>query len=227
MISYREAVLAFILELPLTFAVVYYTLGQPGLITFTPIWALSAIYPFLKRHISFAQLFLGLIIGGAVFPGWVAVTNDLAGLERAFPLFAATMSWVIYFDLIYATQDRDDDAKVGVKSLALFLGDRAWVVLAGLGLLQVAFFAVTALKANLSWIFWVFGLGVWALNLPWHVLSLKLEDRRSGGRIFKRNIMLGLYMTGIAVAELITTRVYLSSLLHVAERGAEAGWGKS
>ena len=209
MITYGEAVTAFFLELPLTFAVVCYMLGQPGLITFGPIWALSAVYPFLKRHISFAQLFLGAIIGGAVFPGWVAVTGDMNGLERALPLFAATMSWVIYFDLIYATQDREDDAKVGVKSLAIFLGDKAWIFLAGLGLLQVAFFAVTAFRANLSYIFWVFGLGVWALNLPWHVLSLNLDDRKSGGRIFKRNIMLGLYMTGIALAELITTRVYL------------------
>jgi hypothetical protein len=73
----------------------------------------------------------------------------------------------------------------------------------------VAFFAATAWKANMSSIFWVFGLGVWAANLPWHVLSLDMGDRKSGGRIFKANIMLGLYMTVVALVELAVTRVYL------------------
>lgn len=81
-------------------------------------------------------------------------------------------------------------------------------------MLQVGFFAVTALKANMSIIFWVFGLGVWTVNIPWHVLSLDPRNRNSGGKIFKANIMLGLYMTAIALVELLVTRVYL----HVGER---------
>ncbi len=58
-------------------------------------------------------------------------------------------------------------------------------------------------------IFWVFGLGVWAVNIPWHLLSLDLKDRKSGGKIFKANIMLGLYMTIVTVIELMVTRVDL------------------
>lgn len=106
-----------------------------------------------------------------------------------------------------------------MKSLAVLLGDRTWIFLTALGLLQIVFFAMMALKANMSFIFWVFGLGVWTLNLPWHVLSLDMNDRKSGGKIFKANIMLGLYMTGIALLELFITRVYLRSLAHVGERG--------
>lgn len=86
------------------------------------------------------------------------------------------------------------------------------MLLAVLGFLQIAFFAVTALKAHMSMIFWVFGLGVWAVNVPWHVLSLDMTNRKSGGKIFKQNIMLGLYMTGIALIELMVTRVYVVSL---------------
>lgn len=52
------------------------------------------------------------------------------------------------------------------------------------------------------------------MNIPWHVLSLDKENRESGGKIFKANIMLGLYMTAIALVELLFTRVYL----HVGER---------
>lgn len=115
-------------------------------------------------------------------------------------------------------QDRFDDEKIGVKSLAVLLGSQAWVFLAFLGVLQVGFFAMTALKANMSGIFWVLGLGVWTLNIPWHILSLDSADPKSGGKVFKANIMLGLYMTAIVLVEVFATRVYLHTLPHLVER---------
>jgi len=214
MITFLEAVVVFLAWIPATIAITYYTLGENGIITFIPVWILSLLYPFMKRIIQFPQVVLGIIIGAAVFPGWSAITNDLNGLEDALPLSAATMTWVIYFDVFYATQDREDDAKVGVKSLAVSLGSWTPAFLGLLGCLQVGLFAFTALRANLSFVFWVFGIGVWALNLPWHVLSLDMKDRKSGGKIFMANIMLGLYMTVIALLELLTTRVHLSTVLH-------------
>ncbi|KAL8687473.1 MAG: hypothetical protein Q9218_006365 [Villophora microphyllina] len=223
MLSYSEAIITFAAWIPIILATTYYTLGENGLITFAPIWVLSLIYPFMKRLIPFPQVVLGAIIGAAVFPGWSAITGSLDGLDKAVPLFAATFSWVVYFDVFYAVQDREDDAKIGVKSLAVLLGNKTWIFLGVLGLLQVAFFAVTAVKANMSWIFWIFGLGVWAANLPWHVFSLDMANRKSGGKIFKANIVLGLYMTGIALVELLVTRVYLRTLLHVVSRGARSG----
>ncbi len=104
MITFPEAVAAFIAWVPVTLGITYYTLGEAGLVTFLPIWALSLIYPFMKRVIPFPQIILGFTIGGAVFPGWVAITNELTDLEPALPLFCATVCWVIYFDIFYATQ---------------------------------------------------------------------------------------------------------------------------
>ena len=109
---------------------------------------------------------------------------------------------------LISKQDREDDLKAKVKGMAVWLGDETRPFLACLGLLQVLFFSLTALKAHMSSIFWVFGLGVWSINLPWHLSSLDPMDRKAGGRIFKRNIMLGLYMTGIALVELFITRVF-------------------
>lgn len=106
MITYPQAVAAFVTWIPIVVGITYCTLGGAGVITFTPIWALSLIYPFMKRFVQFPQVVLGAIIGGAVFPGWVAVNNNLHDLDQALPLFAATMSWVIYFDVFYATQVR-------------------------------------------------------------------------------------------------------------------------
>ncbi len=77
---------------------------------------------------------------------------------------------------------------------------------------------MTALKANMSVIFWIFGLGVWAVNLPWHVLSLDMANPKSGGKIFRANIVLGLYMTAVVLVELIATRVYFHTLLRLGER---------
>lgn len=104
MITLWEAVTAFLVWIPLTIGITYWTLGETGVITFAPIWGLSMIYPFMKRLIPFPQVVLGAIIGGAVFPGWAAVVNNLSTLHEALPLFLATMSWVVYFDVFYATQ---------------------------------------------------------------------------------------------------------------------------
>lgn len=58
----------------------------------------------MKRVISFPQVVLGVVFGGAVFPGWVLVSNNLDHLAEAAPLFLATAAWVIHFDVFYATQ---------------------------------------------------------------------------------------------------------------------------
>ncbi|KAK7718826.1 hypothetical protein SLS57_005936 [Botryosphaeria dothidea] len=226
MLSVREAYVALLAWIPVVFGVTYLTLGEAGVWTFTPVWALSTIYPFMKRVIPFPQIVLGAVIGGAVFPGWASVTGDLTTLSQALPLFFATASWVVYFDLFYAEQspsdeelqqDRPDDIKAGVKSLAVLLGDRAHIFLAFLGILQIVFFVMTGLRAQMSLVFWVLGLGVWTVNVIWHVASLDLNDRKSGGKIFKANIMLGLYMTGISVLELAVSRLSVLSLGHIGQ----------
>ena len=106
MVTPFEATLAFCAWLPIVLATTYSTLGEAGVLTFLPVWVLSTAYPFMKRFIPFPQIILGAVIGGAVFPGWVAVTGDLSDVPQAMPLFAATVSWVVYFDTIYATQVR-------------------------------------------------------------------------------------------------------------------------
>ena len=104
MITVPEATVAFITWIPVVVTITYSTLGKAGVLTFIPIWGLSLVYPFMKRIIHFPQLILGAIIGAAVFPGWAAITSDLSDLGNALPLFAATMSWVVYFDIFYAMQ---------------------------------------------------------------------------------------------------------------------------
>lgn len=212
MITRAEAMAVFLAWIPTTLIATYALLGQNALVSFTPIWIMSLIYPFMKRLVPFPQVVLGAIIGGAVFPGWVSITGTLDGLSAALPLFAATGTWVVYFDVFYATQDSPDDQAIGVKSLAVLMGKHVRILLGGLGAMQVALLGITAANAQLSPIFWVFGVGVWTLSVPRHLVSFDLNDRRSGGRIFKANIKLGLYLTGVSLVELLYMRVQLDSV---------------
>ncbi len=82
--------------------------------------ALVAAYPFMKRITWWPQVWLGLVFSWGALVGWVAITGS-ADLAMVW-LYAGTIAWVIGYDTIYAMQDREDDALVGIKSSALRLG---------------------------------------------------------------------------------------------------------
>ncbi|KAF3941745.1 hypothetical protein ABW19_dt0200455 [Dactylella cylindrospora] len=208
MISVQEALITFFVEMGLTAFISYRALGHDGALVCAPIWFLSAVYPFMKRVVQWPQLILGPTIGMAVFPGWVTV----AGLDTvgdAVPMVLATTAWVVYFDTIYATQDTKDDKNAGVKSLAVALQERSQIYqfLAFLGCLQTGLLAFTARHANMSIIFWSLGVLVWALNIPIQLSMLDVKKPKTGGIVFGMNILLGLWVTVVAIVELWVTTV--------------------
>ena len=81
---------------------------------------LVAAYPFMKRITWWPQLWLGLVFSWGALVGWIAVAEHAH--PAMFWLYAGTICWVIGYDTIYAMQDREDDALVGIKSSALRLG---------------------------------------------------------------------------------------------------------
>ena len=81
-----------------------------------------AIYPFMKRITYWPQIFLGLAFSWGALMGWAAVFGRLD--PPALLLYAGSIAWVIHYDTIYAHQDREDDALVGLKSTALLFGAR-------------------------------------------------------------------------------------------------------
>ena len=82
--------------------------------------ALVAAYPFMKRITGFPQAWLGLVFTWGAPTGWVAIRGD--GLDVLAALYAGAVLWCIGYDTIYACQDREDDAMVGIGSSALTLG---------------------------------------------------------------------------------------------------------
>src|SRR3990170_7668656 len=85
--------------------------------------ALVAAYPFMKRITWWPQAWLGLVFSWGALVGWPAVTGSLA--PAPLWLYAGSVAWVVGYDTLYAIQDVEDDALVGVKSSARRLGNKA------------------------------------------------------------------------------------------------------
>lgn len=95
-------------------------LPRPAQIVAIASLPLVAAYPFMKRITWFPQAWLGLTFSWAVLPGFVAAAGALQ-LEAVL-VYAGLIAWVFGYDTIYAHQDAEDDALVGVKSTALYFG---------------------------------------------------------------------------------------------------------
>ena len=87
-----------------------------------------AVYPFMKRLTWWPQAWLGLVFSWGALVGWPAVTGTFDWTPAL--LWFGSIAWVIGYDTLYAIQDMEDDALVGVKSSARRLGDRAPVGIA-------------------------------------------------------------------------------------------------
>ena len=108
-------------------------------------------YPFMKRFTYWPQAWLGLTFNWGALVGWAAVTGGLAWPPIL--LYAAGLCWTLGYDTIYAHQDKEDDALIGVKSTALKLGARTRPWLAGFYGAAVALLAAAGFAAGLGWPF--------------------------------------------------------------------------
>ena len=152
---------------------------------------LVALYPLMKRITYWPQAFLGITFNWGVLVGWTAVTGSI----EAPPLwmYAAAVSWTIGYDTIYAHQDKDDDALIGLKSTALKFGDRTRPFLFLFYGLTVALLAVAFWSADLRWPSYVF-LAAAALHLGHQAATVTFDDPQACLATFKSNTRTGLYV---------------------------------
>ena len=140
-----------------------------GLLSLLPV----AIYPLMKRITHWPQAVLGLAFGWGALMGWATVFGSLA--TPPLLLYAASIAWIIGYDTIYAHQDREDDALIGVKSTALRFGVSTPYWLAGFYGAFWLLLLVAALSAGAGWIFIVALLAL-AAQLSWQIISLDIND---------------------------------------------------
>ena len=150
-----------------------------------------AAYPFMKRITWWPQAWLGLVFSWGALVGWPAVTGRLE--TPALLLYAGSIFWVIGYDTIYALQDREDDALVGVRSSALALGRRARPGILFCYVAALALWAFAFRSVRVEW-FALLGLIPLAIHLLWQVASLKIDDGRDALAKFRSNRFSGLLM---------------------------------
>src|SRR2546428_4881657 len=135
--------------------------------------AVVAIYPFMKRITYWPQIVLGLAFSWGALMGWPAT---FARLDLpAYLLYAGAISWVIGYDTIYAHQDREDDALIGIKSTALLFRERTKPMLALFYALAVALIALAGWSAGAGLLF-ALGLLAFAAHLAWQIARLDVDD---------------------------------------------------
>ena len=148
-----------------------------------------AAYPFMKRITWWPQAWLGLVFSWGALVGWAAVTGDLG--RPALLLWLGSVSWVIGYDTLYAIQDVEDDALVGVKSSARRLGDKAAAGVAvfygGAVILWCA--AIWAVRPD--WLA-LLSLAPAALHLAHQALRADPRDGELALRLFRSNRSCGL-----------------------------------
>jgi 4-hydroxybenzoate polyprenyltransferase len=150
-----------------------------------------AIYPFMKRVTSWPQIVLGLAFSWGALMGWPAT---FARLDLpAYLLYAGAISWVIGYDTIYAHQDREDDALIGIKSTALLFGKRTKPMLAVFYTLAVLLIGLAGWSAGGGLVF-VLALCAFAAHLAWQTVRLDIDDPVLCLAVFKSNRDAGLIL---------------------------------
>lgn len=150
--------------------------------------ALVAAYPFMKRITWWPQAWLGMVFSWGALVGWIAVSEPNGAMALT---YAGSIAWVIGYDTIYALQDREDDALIGIRSSARALGSRVKLGVA-LSYAAALFLWGTAIWQVRPQILALVALAPTACHLAWQVASLRAEDGADALAKFRSNRFAGL-----------------------------------
>ena len=195
-VSARQAAVWMVLQALVAFAILL-TFNRNaillGILSLLPV----AVYPFAKRFTWWPQVFLGLAFNWGALLAWTAHSGSLAA--PAVILYAAGIAWTLFYDTIYAHQDTEDDALIGVKSTArLFAEDTPqWLkrflvaTVSGLGLALIA--AMVGFNASpLALLVALTGPVAMGWHMVWQMRLLKLDDPDRLLMLFRANRDTGL-----------------------------------
>ena len=194
-VSVRQAVLWMVLQSLVAFGILL-TFNTNAILLGVASLALVCIYPFAKRFTWWPQIFLGLAFNWGALLAWTAATGSLAW--PAVVLYAAGIVWTLFYDTIYAHQDTEDDALIGVKSTARLFGDDSprwlkWFLIGSVTLLAAAL--ILALAEAVTVLALVVALGgAWAFgwHLAWQLRTLNIDDPARCLTLFRSNRDAGL-----------------------------------
>ncbi len=164
-----------------------------------------AIYPFMKRVTWWPQIFLGLAFNWGAWMGWAGHFGAIGAAAAL--LYVGGIAWTLHYDTIYAHQDREDDALIGVRSTARLFGARTHARLAQFSALSVACYGAAAALA--LWGQWtalalaLVGVALFGAHLFRQIAALDIDDPENCLRLFRANRDAGLIVAaGFLVAGL-------------------------
>ena len=174
------------------------------LLTFswTAIWLgiasllIVCVYPFAKRFTWWPQIFLGLAFNWGALLAWAAAADSVAW--PAVALYAAGIAWTLFYDTIYAHQDKEDDSLIGVRSTARLFGEDTprwlkWFLVAAVTLLAIGIIGAVSTEANpLRLVVALCGVWVFGWHLAWQLRRLDIDDANRCLTLFRSNRDAGL-----------------------------------
>lgn len=193
----RQAVVWMVAQ-ALVAACILFTFNLPTILLGIAALLPVAVYPFAKRFTWWPQVFLGIAFNWGALVGWTAHAGSLGW--PAVLLWLAGLAWTLFYDTIYAHQDKEDDALIGVKSTARLFGDAGtarWMrrfLVATVGFMALAVIAALV-PARAPLLSLLMGLAaVWALgwHLAWQLARLNTADPAVCLHLFRSNRDAGL-----------------------------------
>ncbi|SMX38365.1 4-hydroxybenzoate octaprenyltransferase [Maliponia aquimaris] len=154
-----------------------------------------AVYPFAKRFTWWPQVFLGIAFNWGALLAWTAHSGRLEW--PAVVLYLSGMAWTLFYDTIYAHQDKEDDALIGVKSTARLFGldTPKWLsrfLVASVALMGLAIVLAAPEGAPLALILMIAGPWAMGWHMVWQMRRLKLDDNTRLLELFRSNRDAGL-----------------------------------
>nr|XP_032528058.1 4-hydroxybenzoate polyprenyltransferase, mitochondrial-like [Danaus plexippus plexippus] len=151
---------------------------------------LVIIYPLAKRFTNYPQLFLGATFNWGALLGYSAICGSM-DLSVCLPLYISAMAWTVLYDTIYAHQDKQDDARLGIKSTALTFGDHTKPALTASLAVSLCGLTLAGVNAGLNGWYYT-GLGVYMLHAGRQIYTLNPDNPTDCADKFKSNSMVGL-----------------------------------
>ena len=194
-ISITQAIL-FLVAMALSGLAVLLTFNTFAIVLGIASLGIVALYPHMKRFTHYPQIVLGLAFNWGALLGWAALTGNLHPAPAV--LYLAGIAWTLGYDTIYAHQDKEDDLLVGVKSLAIKLGQGTRPWLAVFYAVTVAGIGISGWLAGIGPLFYA-GMAIVVAQFAWQVIRIDIGSPEDCLAKFRSNHLLGA-MVFLAIA---------------------------
>ncbi|XGA08542.1 MAG: 4-hydroxybenzoate octaprenyltransferase [Wolbachia endosymbiont of Xenopsylla cheopis] len=189
-LSVKQALILLILLTPLAFVILLLT-NKTTIILGIICMPMVIVYPLLKRYFWWPQFFLGLTINFGALMGWSVIRDNLS--LQSVLLYIGCIFWTLGYDTIYAHQDKEDDVKIGIKSTAIYFGDKTKLWLKRFYLMSLTMWASMALISRLNIFFYITLLAV-SLVFYYQYKKSNFDNPINCSHMFKINSYIGLLL---------------------------------